>query len=95
MRKYSAWLLIAVAAALAMVSYALLPAQVAVQFSMDGTMNTAPKLLGVLIPLVISVLGAIQLMAADDGRQPGIARGWLLVAIGYVLAIAELIINLI
>ena len=95
MRKYTVWILIAAAAALAAISYVLLPAQVAVQFSTDGTVSTAPKLLGVLIPLVISVLGAIQLMAADDGRQPGIARGWLLVAIGYVLAIAELIVNLV
>lgn len=95
MKKYTAWILIATAAALAVVSYVLLPAQVAVQFSVDGTVNTAPKLLGVLIPLVISVLGAIQLMAAAGGEQPGRTRGWLLAVIGYALAIAELIVNLI
>ena len=67
MKKYAAWILIAAAAALAVVSYVLLPAQVAVQFSVDGTVNTAPKLLGVLIPLVITVLGAIQLKAAAGG----------------------------
>ncbi|MGN1020458.1 MAG: hypothetical protein ACI4O7_08780 [Aristaeellaceae bacterium] len=95
MKKSTAWILMAAAVVLAAVSYVLLPAQVAVQFSMDGTVNTAPKLLGVLIPLAISVLGAIQLMAAEDGRQPGRTRGWLMVGIGYVLAIAELIVNLI
>ena len=95
MKKYAAWILIAAAAALAVVSYVLLPAQVAVQFSVDGTVNTAPKLLGVLIPLVITVVGAIQLMAAAGGEQPGRTRGWLLTVIGYALAIAELIVNLV
>lgn len=95
MKKHAAWILIVAAAALAVVSYVLLPAQVAVQFSVDGTVNTAPKLLGVLIPLVITVLGAIQLMAAAGGEQPGRTRGWLLAVIGYALAIAELIVNLI
>ncbi|MGN0764844.1 MAG: hypothetical protein ACI4MK_15725 [Aristaeellaceae bacterium] len=95
MKKYTAWILIVAAAALAVVSYVLLPAQVAVQFSVDGTVNTAPKLLGVLIPLVITVLGAIQLMAAAGGGQPGRTRGWLLAVIGYALAIAELIVNLV
>ena len=95
MKKYTAWLLMAVAAALAAISYVLLPAQVAVQFSTDGTVSTAPKLLGVLIPLAITVLGAIQLIAASNGEQPGRSRGWVLVVIGYVLAIAELIVNLV
>lgn len=95
MKKYTAWILIAAAAALAVVSYVLLPAQVAVQFSVDGTVNTAPKLLGVLIPLVITVVGAIQLMAAAGSEQPGRTRGWLLAVIGYALAIAELIVNLV
>lgn len=95
MRKYTVWILIAAAAALAAISYVLLPAQVAVQFSTDGTVSTAPKLLGVLIPLAITVLGAIQLIAASNGAQPGRSRGWLMVAIGYVLAIAELIVNLV
>ena len=95
MKKYAAWILIAAAAALAVVSYVLLPAQVAVQFSADGTVNTAPKLLGVLIPLVITVVGAIQLMAAAGGEQLGKTRGWLLTVIGYALAIAELIVNLV
>lgn len=95
MKKYTAWILIAAAAALAVVSYVLLPAQVAVQFSADGTVNTAPKLLGVLIPLVITVVGAIQLMAAAGGEQLGKTRGWLLTVIGYALAIAELIVNLV
>ena len=95
MKKYTAWILIAAAEALAVVSYVLLPAQVAVQFSADGTVNTAPKLLGVLIPLVITVVGAIQLMAAAGGEQLGKTRGWLLTVIGYALAIAELIVNLV
>ena len=95
MKKYTAWILIAAAAALAVVSYVLLPAQVAVQFSADGTVNTAPKLLGVLIPLVITVVGAIQLMSAAGGEQPGRTRGCLLAVIGYALAIAELIVNLV
>ena len=95
MKKYVAWLLMAVAAALAVVNFVLLPAQVAVQFSADGTVNTAPKLLGVLIPLAITLLGAIQLMASANGEQPGKTRGWLLAVIGYALAVAELIVNLV
>ena len=95
MKKYTAWLLMAVAAALAAISYVLLPAQVAVQFSTDGTVSTAPRLLGVVVPLAITVLGAIQLMAAAGGGQPGKTRGWLMVVIGYVLAIAEMIVNLV
>ena len=95
MKKYVAWLLMAVAAALAMVNFVLLPAQVAVQFSVDGTVNTAPKLLAVLIPLATTPLGAIQLMASANGEQPGKTRGWLLAVIGYALAVAELIVNLV
>lgn len=95
MKQVVPWLLMAVAAALAVVSFVLLPAQVAVQFSLDGTVNTAPKLLGVLIPLAITLLGAIQLMASANGEQPGKTRGWLLAVIGYALAVAELIVNLV
>ena len=95
MKQVVPWILIAVAVALAVIGYALLPAQVAVQFSADGTVNTAPKWLGVLIPLAITLLGAIQLMASADGGQPGRSRGWLLAVIGCALAVAELIVNLI
>lgn len=48
-----------------------------------------------LIPLVITVLGTIQLMATAGGEQTGRTRGWLLTVIGYALAIAELIVNLV
>lgn len=85
-------ILIAVAIIIAIVSYQILPEHVAIQFNTKGEARMVNKFSAVLIPLVISVIGAflyIENFYNDEANKYiGVS------VVGYVVAIIEIVINL-
>lgn len=69
-RKIVPYVLIAVSAALAVISFLVLPDEVIIQFSVGAGANTiAPKLLAVLIPSAIGIGGAVFGLLAGENEK--------------------------
>lgn len=90
-KKGIALILIAAAVALAAAGWFFLPEEVIIQVNALGQpSNTAPKLLAVLIPFVISALSAYLYGFGDARRQ---SRNLLLTAVGYLIAVITFVFN--
>lgn len=85
-------IMIVIAVIIAIVGYVILPDQVIIQIGSDGkASNIVPKIFGVLIPLALTVFGAIMLNLGDQSKK----WTYIIVAIaGYVVAAFTFIMNL-
>jgi len=73
------------------ISFIVLPDPIVIQIGMDGKpASTMPKIIGVLLPLVLVVVGAY------NHYRPGTSkwRGLILLAVGYILGVFTLVVNL-
>lgn len=86
-------LLIVASAALAIVSYFVLPQEVVIQISLGSSgHSTAPKLLAVLIPLALGAGGAVSvLMTKEDEKAKG--KGLLVSLVGIAVFVIMLAVN--
>ena len=89
MKKFAPLAAIAVAVILAIVSYILLPDVVVMQITASGGVgNTMPKLAAVLLPLAVSVAGALLSMT---GKRE--SKNLFISAVGIACALLELVFN--
>ena len=83
-------LFLAAALGLGVLSWFLLPDVVAVQIGMDGQVtNTMPKLLAVVIPLCLSVAGAIMNLTRKENGK----KGYILSSAGIAVMVLSLLFN--
>lgn len=93
MKKNILSLLLAVAAiGLAIASYYLLPDSVIIQFSVGGGNTMAPKLVAILIPLALSLGGAVASFLSVGGNKPN-EKCIAISAVGLVVFIIMLAVN--
>jgi len=91
MKKFTPAAIIAVAVVLAIVSYIVLPDVVVVQITASGGVgSTMPRLLAVLLPLAISVAGALLAMTGKQDRE---YKNLIVSAVGIACAVLTLIFN--
>lgn len=84
-------ILIIVAVGLGICSWFLLPEIVAVQIGFDGQIsNTLPKLPAILIPLGISVAGAVVNLTGKEKKN---TNGYVLLFIGIAVMLLTLFFN--
>ena len=79
---------------LASVSFIILPETVIIQFSAGGSVNTAPKLLAVLLPFALGAGGsALSIVTKEDERAR--KKEMLVSFVGIAVFVVILIVNLI
>lgn len=84
-------LLIVIAMGLAIYSWFMLPAVVAVQVGFDGQVtNTMPKLLAIAIPLGVSVVGSVMNLNMKEEKN---LKGIVLAVIGIGGMVLNLVFN--
>lgn len=94
-KKIVSIIIIAVSAALAVVSFILLPDTVIIQFSAGSSnVTTAPKALAVMIPTVLGIGGAAVFLALK-GDQTTAGKALLISGVGLLVFVILLIVNLI
>lgn len=93
-RKIVTVALIAIAAAGTIVGYFVLPATIAVQITAGGQVgNTMPKLVGLAIPAVITVIGAI--LFYKNGAEGNTRHNGLLISgVGLLVFVLLFVFNL-
>lgn len=80
----------AAAVALAVAAFIILPDSVAMQVSAGGTLqNTMPKAIAVALPLLITAIGLVCAVRAEEKT-----KCFLIAAIGPVLQIVTMVMNL-
>ena len=87
-------ILIIVSAALAVISYIVLPETVIVQISVGGSpATTMPKLIAVLLPFALGAGGAVS--GLSDAGEAKSQRKWLIISgVGILVFAVMLIVNL-
>ena len=85
---------IVVSAALAVLSYILLPDTVAVQLGIDGsTSNTMPKLFAIIIPTALGIGGALSVLLSKN-QNKNWQKSIIVSAVGIVVFVFMLAVNL-
>ena len=84
-------LLVVVAIGLSIISWFILPDVVAVQVGVDGQVtNTMPKVLAVIIPLGVSVVGSAMNLAGKEEKNK---KGYILLIMGIAIMVLSLLFN--
>lgn len=92
-RKTVCVILIVISLILAVVEFIVLPDQVIMQIGANGQpSNMLPKLPAIIIPVVISVFGAVRYSAAENRTGN---KNLLIVIVGYAVALLSLIVNVV
>lgn len=66
-KKLPAIAILALSAALAVTGWLILPDTVIIQFTVTGNgIRTAPKLVGIALPLLLGLVGGVRVLAKDD-----------------------------
>lgn len=90
-KKALSILIIAVAAALTVVSFIFLPDTVVTQLSIGGSgTSTMPKLLAVLLPAALGIGGGVAQLLDRDGKNKGLVVS----LVGLLVFAIMLIVNL-
>lgn len=91
MKKKIASLSIIISIVLAVVSIKLLPDIIVIQIGLNGTASrTAPKLIGVMIPLIITFAGSIMLLNETSSHK----KSTIFILLGYLINALTLFFNL-
>ncbi|MGN0968522.1 MAG: DUF1648 domain-containing protein [Oscillospiraceae bacterium] len=92
-RKTVCVILIVISLILAVIEFIVLPDQVVVQIGANGQpSNMLPKPPAIIIPVVISVFGAVRY---STGENEAGKKNLLIVIVGYAVALLSLIVNMI
>lgn len=91
MKKYMPVIVAVIILVFAAVSFAVLPESVIIQFSIGSSdVTRTSKVMAILIPTVIGILGAAMLKGEDSGKKNGL----LLSVVGIAVFIILLVVNL-
>lgn len=91
MKKSVVIICLVIAIALAVVSWFVLPARMAIQYDLNGNPAvTVPKLAAVLVPLVLAAVGAVVGLTGDENVSK---RGFVVTVVALVIQAFSLLVG--
>ncbi|MEG0295528.1 MAG: hypothetical protein RR620_02345 [Clostridium sp.] len=79
---------------ISIISFAILPDRIGIQIGIDGEFtNTAPKWMGLSIPIAVSIIGYLRGTTKDNFISQKEMSSFFIQVVAIVVAIATLVIN--